>query len=133
MIQKYINAFQENKSKLGKELMQELGDYLSYQTLLKLTIETAINPELDEHSKLDTDNITHIDNGHYQGTEIYVVAEDTYQPSTNEHIFTHNFYGSCSGCDVLLSALHGTDQKEKKEKLLKICLHLVERMNTLGD
>ena len=133
MIQRYIDAFQKNKDKLGKKLIQELGNYSSYQTLLKLTIETAINPELDEYSKLDTDNITYIDNGHYQGTEIYVIPEDTYQPSIDKHIFTHNYYGSCSGCDTLLSALHGTDQKEKKEKLLKICLHLVERMNTLGD
>lgn len=50
---------------------------------------------------VDTDRITEIDDGEYQGTIIYMLPFDTYQPGAGEYLMTFVEYGSCSGCDTL--------------------------------
>ncbi len=132
MIQEYIDAFQKNKEKL-KEPFSKYEWSHNYPKLLKQTIELTINPELKEYDKLDTENIVTIDHGDYQGTQIYLIPQDHYQPSVDEYIWTHNYYGSCSGCDAMLAATTATDEKEQIEKLLKIALQQVERMKVLGS
>lgn len=50
---------------------------------------------------LDLDNIVEINNGDYQGTLLYIVPFDTYQPNEYEYLMTYIGYGSCSCCDTL--------------------------------
>ena len=64
-----------------------------------------------EVNKLDLEKITEIDNGDYQGTLLFLIPFDTYQPFEYEYLMTFVGYGSCSGCDTLQSIQHGYHQK----------------------
>jgi hypothetical protein len=52
--------------------------------------------------------MTVIDDGDYQGTQIFIIPTDTYQPSVKDYVMTDTYYGSCSGCDTL-QAISGYD------------------------
>lgn len=70
-----------------------------WSNLVKIIFDTICINHFE--NKLDTDHITIIDNGDYQGTLLFVIPYDNYQPSECEHIMTYIDYGSCSGCDAL--------------------------------
>lgn len=78
-----------------------------YSDLVKLTFDTIFNDGDYKYyyDPLDVDNITTVDNGNYQGTLLFLIPFDTYQPSESEYLMTCIGYGSCSGCDALQSAL----------------------------
>jgi len=133
MIEKFIKAWAKNEKRLEDNIEKnekyEEGFWehdFNYKDLLVLLIEEVINPELDDYKKLDTENITEIDDGDYQGTQIYLIPEKTYQPYINEYIITHNYYGSCSGCDALLAA-------ENVKHIKRICLNLLQNMKWLEE
>ena len=46
----------------------------------------------------DPKRIHLIDDGNYQGTLVYVIAESGYQQNT--YWYVRVYYGSCSGCDT---------------------------------
>ena len=46
--------------------------------------------------------ITQVDNGDYQGTLLFLIPRNTYQPAEYDYLITYVGYGSCSGCDTLL-------------------------------
>ena len=75
----------------------------SYKDLLKLTVECIFNDGEYCQPLWNAKNITEIDDGDYQGTLLYLIPEDTYQPSEYEYLMTYIGYGSCSGCDLLQS------------------------------
>lgn len=54
-----------------------------------------------ENEKWDAGNVTEIDNGYYQGTLLFLIPRDTYQPAEYDYLMTYVGYGSCSGCDTL--------------------------------
>ena len=66
----------------------------------------------------DVGNITEIDNGDYQGTLLYLIPRDTYQPSEYDYLMTYVNYGSCSGCDTL-QAIQNYEKEEITEGQLK--------------
>ena len=74
-----------------------------YEYLVKLVVDCILRDSEDVYERFDTDKITVIDNGDYQGTQLFVIPLKTYQPSANEYLITYVDYGSCSGCDTLLS------------------------------
>lgn len=80
----------------------------SYSSLLGLTVKYILNDGLgkDDYSYdglWDAGKITVIDNGDYQGTLLFLIPKDTYQPSEYEYLMTYIGYGSCSCCDYLQS------------------------------
>lgn len=86
-----------------------------YEDLVKLAFDKMFN-----HGKviLDLTQITTIDNGAYQGTQLYLIPFDTYQPSPEDYIMTHQYYGSCSGCDTL-QAIQDWGNKPLTEEQIK--------------
>ena len=106
---------------------------LEYKDLVKLTFARIYNKgdEAGIHSpykRLDLTHITQIDNGDYQGTLIYLIPFDTYQPSEGEYLMTYVGYGSCSGCDTLLSIIdyYPCRATEKQvSQLLALCKDIV--------
>jgi hypothetical protein len=54
-----------------------------------------------------------------------------------DYVMTHNFYGSCSGCDTLQSINSYSEDLPNQSQLdgyMTLCLHLVQRMKRLsGD
>ena len=101
------HQWDKNKDKLEKAL-RETKDLNScnYKDLVKLVVMHIFNNGLEERcynfDTWNTDRITEIDNGDYQGTLLYLIPRDTYQPCEYEYLMTYVGYGSCSGCDTLL-------------------------------
>lgn len=146
MINIFVEAWDENKSNLKDYFRShKMEEYDEYKTLVKLLFEKVINPYLSKdicnkspfNDSFRTDLITEIDDGDYQGDKIYLIPQNRYQPSPYQYVFTYNSYGSCSGCDTLLSIIgYNTDKypdELKVEELMILCLHLLQRCRYLID
>lgn len=77
------------------------------------------------------ERLTVIDDGDYQGTQIFIMPLDTYQPSVENYVYTNNYYGSCSGCDTLM-AIQSWDteklpSKEQVKDYITLALHLLQK------
>ena len=145
MIKEFVEAWEKNKDKLEEYLKtHKQEEYYSYKQLVKLLFDIVINPEIDKHEGLfeltalyDTGNILTIDDGDYQGTLIFVLHENRYQPSVDEYVYTNVGYGSCSGCDTL-QAIHcysvgETPDETQLKDYMTLCLHLLQRCKRMSD
>ena len=127
MIQSFVDYFITNKYRLREYLQTTPQRYYdTYKALLIKTIELCFPPD-----KLDLSNLVEIDHGDYQGSLLYLIPLDTYQPNPDEYVTTYVYYGSCSGCDTLLSIScydDGLPTEAQINEYLTLCLHMVERM-----
>lgn len=109
MIKIISEKWEKNKDKLKRAFETTNGlNECEYTDIVKMTFDIIYNSDekySDEtfYRNLDIENITKIDNGDYQGTLLYLIPFDTYQPNENEYLMTYVGYGSCSGCDTLLA------------------------------
>ena len=140
MIEKFVKAWDKNNKLLLKEF--ENNEPENYQDIVEKLVTIVINPYLEENRfdsdfpnySLDIDNMTVIDNGDCQGTKIYIIPFDDYQPNINDYVFTHNHYGSCSGCDTFYGIRDDYNTKEEKAKEFHIlALHILQRFKQLDD
>ena len=70
-----------------------------------------------------------IDDGDYQGTLLYMIPIDTYQPSYWEYVATYVYYGSCSGCDALLAISnyrYDLPNSDQVEDYVELCLSILQ-------
>lgn len=101
MIKYCKEQWMKNEGKLKEVLLHRKDlNYCSYETLVKLVVDYILNDE-EQDENWDSKNITVIDNGDYQGTELYLIPRNTYQPAEYDYLMTYVGYGSCSGCDTL--------------------------------
>ena len=122
-----------NKDKLRAVLAERTDlNACQYEDLVKLTFETIYNTAVtDLDRKLDLKHITVVDNGDYQGTLLFFIPFDTYQPSEHEYIMTYVGYGSCSICDVLQRVQSWdnyskeTPTEEQLDGFMDICRDLI--------
>lgn len=134
MIQDFVKAWDANQDNL-KEYFQthEMADYRAYKDLVKLLFELVINPYLKIIGKkvYNLEHIHEIDDGDYQGTLLYAIPLDTFQPTEWDYVFTHQDYGSCPGCDILEEIqTYNYHQFPNKEQLfghMTLCLHLLQK------
>lgn len=132
MIKQFIEAWNENKGDLEEYFRTHIqSEYDNYKALVIKIFDIVINPYLFECYKYDTEKITEIDDGHYQGTQIFLLHRATYQPSVEDYVYTHTYYGSCNGCDTLLSIQDwGYDcfpSDNQVKDYMALCLHLIEK------
>ena len=102
-------------------------EYLEYKDLVKLTVMFILNDE----NEWDENKIKEIDDGDYQGTLLYLIPEDTYQPNSSEYLMTFVEYGSCSGCDTLQGIkcfLSTKGRNESINDLMSLCKDLICNM-----
>ena len=102
-------------------------EYLEYKDLVKLTVMFILNDE----NEWDANKIKEIDDGDYQGTLLYLIPEDTYQPNSSEYLMTFVEYGSCSGCDTLqrIQCFLDTKSRDKSiDDLMNLCKDLICNM-----
>lgn len=115
MLKYCINKWYENKDKLEQAIRKDetLTD-CEYEAIVKLIVKYILNPSSSK--EFDEDSITVIDNGDYQGCQLFMIPKKTYEPYAGDYLLTYIDYGSCSGCDTL----QWIQQKswEKKSKLL---------------
>ena len=132
MIKDFVMAWNKNKKKLEEYFRtHKQGEYCDYEDLVKLLFDIIINPERSNGLRAyDTDNILVIDDGDWQGTQIFVLHENRYQPNVEEYVYTNTYYGSCSGCDTL-QAISGYSESLPTEQQVKdymtLCMHLMQK------
>ena len=144
MIDELVKAWDKNKSNLEDYFKTTRQcEYDKYGELVKILFEKVINPYFEELTRdddfeyhyfkirksFDLKHITEIDNGDYQGTLIYIIPLNTYQPSVHEHLCVYVYYGSCSGCDTLLGISNydtGLPTEEQVREYMLLCLHMIQ-------
>lgn len=133
MIKELTKQYQENKHLLQKYFENTKQSEHTYENIVKKIFELCIL-KADDYNNFDIEKMKVIDDGDYQGTTIYIIPKNNYQPSVNDYVYTNNYYGSCSGCDTLLAISEYSEdlptKKQIKEYML-IALHLVQKLNWL--
>lgn len=137
MIKKFIDKWNKNKDKLEEYFRtHKQEDYDEYEKIVKLVFQYVINDEENKYNLFDIDKIRVIDDGCYQGTQLFIIPRNVYQPDVTDYVYTHNYYGSCSGCDTLLSISGYSDdipnENQVKDYML-LSLHLIENMRYMEE
>lgn len=106
----------------------------SYRAIVEAVVSILSNE--DDYDGLDKDRIHQIDDGHYQGTLLFVIAAKGYQPS--DYWYVKVYYGSCSGCDTLesidtYSNEDGTVTESELDQYMTLALHIVQGLKKMGD
>lgn len=102
MIKIMKECWDKNQEMLREHIKTINMNEVGYTDLVKLTFNVIYNDYAQwGYERLDMDRITRIDHGDYQGTLLFLIPFDTYQPSEYEYLMTYIGYGSCCVCDVL--------------------------------
>jgi hypothetical protein len=133
MIKYCKEKWDKNKKKLEDVLREDTAlNSCDYDYLVKLVVENILNDETNDYGDTwDSKNITTVDNGDYQGTQLFLIPLKTYQPSEYEYLMTYVGYGSCSGCDTLQAIQCWYDKKPTEEQVkdfMNLCKDLVCNM-----
>lgn len=133
MIKFCKDQWDANRERLEEALRNDTQlNKCDYTYLLSLVVTHILNPGLlGFGDRWSAKNINVIDNGDYQGTLMFLIPKDCYQPSESDYLLTFVSYGSCSGCDTLMG-IQGWDDAKPTEKQLKdymaLCKDLVVNM-----
>ncbi len=139
MIPEFVKAWDANKNKLKLHLATTpMKQYQEYEDLVHLLFEKVINPYLSEQNMpvYDITKMHVIDDDYVQGTRLFAIPVDTSYHEVYDYVFTHNAYGSCSGCDTLMGIQHyeeGMPDIEQLNEHMTLCLHLLQRCQRLND
>lgn len=132
MLKYCYEKWNKNKSNLEAKLKETDLSRTSYPELLALTVECIFNDSEASYGETwDTEHITEIDNGDYQGTLLFLIPAKTYQPSEYEYLMTYIGYGSCSGCDLLLSIepyCHEETTERHIKSFMSLCKDFITNM-----
>ena len=128
MIDQFVKAWDERKGEI--EAKFRANHPSDYKEVVCNVIEILDNG----YDTPDPKRIHEIDDGDYQGTLLYIIAENGYQPS--EYWFVRVDYGSCSGCDTL-EAIRGYSGEPPNDKQVKeymmLALHIIQGLKKLGE
>jgi hypothetical protein len=128
MIKEFVDLWDKRKEDVRK--MFEQGHPEDYKEVVKNVVSIL---QTDEYGSIDPDRIHQIDDGDYQGTLLFVIADDSYQPSNYWYVKVS--YGSCSGCDTL-EGIRRYDWNEKPSKdqvedYMTLALHIVQELKKM--
>lgn len=135
MIKFFIEKWNKNNHLLEKYIKDNPDAMmdLSYKGLVSLVVESIINANSErEILNSNMNSITEVDNGDYQGTLLYLIPFETYQPSYDEYIITFCSYGSCSACDTLEGVKSDYSDSKNIDTFTKdfmtMSLHIIQNM-----
>ena len=130
----FVTSWDKNKKGLENYFQNtNQSEYKSYEALVKIVVNNIINPDLDEYDSFDTERIHTIDDGDYQGTQVFIMPKNEYQPSI--YLVTMQHYGSCSWCDTLQGIHNYDDELPTKDQIkcyMSLSLHLIQQMKILN-
>lgn len=133
MLKVFVDLWDKNKDVLEKAL-RNINDIrtLEYNNLVQITFEGIYNHNnnvnIGCYERLNIEEISEIDNGDYQGTLLYLIPFDNYQPDESEYLMTYVGYGSCSCCDTLLSIIDRDNEQptdEQVKDLMVLCKDII--------
>lgn len=135
MIKEFVQRWEANKLQLQEKYSKKQpADYKEIVTdVIKiLSLENEYSSELNP----DPDRVHQIDDGDYQGTLLFVIAEKGYQPS--DYYFIKVSYGSCSGCDTLQDIRDSgpwdseLPNPKQIDGYMTLALHVVQGLKVMG-
>lgn len=139
MVKEFCLAWEKNKKKLEEYFRTTpQSEYDSYKVLVRRLFDIVINPYVYDRYcyRFDTGDFLVIDDGDYQGTQVFILHRNCYQPSVKDYVYTNTYYGSCSGCDTL-QAIHfyedGVPSDKQAGDYMDLCLHLLQKCNYMID
>lgn len=140
MIKDFVDAWEKNKWKLKEYFTNtRQEEYDSYEAIVEQIFKIVINPYIDNElcgTPFNIDDINVLDDGDYQGTQIFILHKDTYQPSIEDYVYVGNYYGSCSGCDTLLAINNYGDDiptLAQVKDYMTLALHLIQKFKSFLD
>lgn len=137
MIKEFVekwDKYKENLENYFRNTRQE--EYQDYKDIVKALFENVINKdETDSWNKFNLKEMTLIDDGYYQGTQIFIIPLDVYQPNTSNYVVTNTYYGSCSGCDILMDIQDwsGRPNENQIKDYMELALHLLQKCKWLEE
>ena len=137
MIKEFVEKWDANKAALRAALTERHPE--DYIDLVKMVFRLVINVDPVDGDTYDLEKIIEINNGDYQGTVIYVIPLDTYQPGPDEHVYVAIGYGSCSGCDTLERIKYDDGDsidKPSEQQIsdyMTLCLHIIQKLKKIGE
>lgn len=136
MIKEFVEKWDKNKENLEnyfRNTRQE--EYQDYKDIVKALFKNVINKDAEDYyDKFNLEKMTVIDDGDCQGTQIFIIPIDTYQPDADEYVVTNTYYGSCSGCDTLMAIQdyeEGLPDEEQVKDYMELALHLLQKCKWL--
>ncbi len=133
MLKYCLNKWNQNKGLLEEQLKKDTTlNSCNYDYLVKLIVDFILNPGAQYGDIVwDSNEITVVDDGDYQGTQLFLIPRKTYQPGEYDYLMTYVGYGSCSGCDTLqaIQDWHNNTLTEKQVKdFMTLCKDLLTGM-----
>jgi hypothetical protein len=131
MILNYVKQWEERKHLLEQWLNDNEPN--SYESIYEMLFNLVVTkPNDDEYSEWDWGRFVKIDDGTFQGNEIYILCSNEYQPSLTDYIFTSVAYGSCSVCDTFQSIEMLEDKAERVKQYMTLALHMVQETKSFN-
>ena len=143
MIKEFVAAWEKGKDNIREEIKKRRPR--DYKTLVEIVVSEIAHQIDDEgiYYVPCAKRIHQIDDGHYQGTLVFVIGDSSYQPFT--YWYCKIRYGSCSACDTLQAIVmnYGSYEGEELEDfmlvenerklgdLMRLCLHIVQELKEM--
>lgn len=135
MINEFVQKWDKYKNDLEKYFRETNQDeYDEYSKIVKVLFEKVINKDID-YGEYNTEEMLVIDDGDYQGTQIFILHRDVYQPGAEDYVYTNTYYGSCSGCDTL-QAIQSWGELPNEEQIkdyMELSLHLLQKCRFMSE
>jgi len=124
------DCWAKNQDKLREAIAKLPDDEIDELNYEKLVIMAFGNIFESGTTELNLTDIHVIDDGEYQGTFIFLIPFDLYQPCCDDYLMTYVDYGSCSGCDTLQAiqaelSCYGEHRETVNNDLFKVCLDIL--------
>lgn len=139
MNKEIISKWDENKNRLERFIRTNNMEDVGYKTLVSLIVEYVLNnpDDPDDWDNFNIEKIYAINDGGYQGTLLFLIPKNMYQPGQYDYLVTYVNYGSCSGCDTLqaIQSYEYSDLPNDKQvkDYMQLCLHLTQNMKYLYE
>lgn len=132
MILHYVKQWEKRKHLLEQWLNK--NEPYSYDNIHEMLFDLVITkPNGREHQKWNWNRFVKIDDGEYQGNQIFILCSNVYQPELTDYIFTSVAYGSCSGCDTFQAIQESEDKAERVKDYMTLALHMVQETKSFKD
>jgi hypothetical protein len=131
MIEAFTKAWFANLHTMREKFTAKHPD--DYKEVVRSAVQMLADAST-EYDKPDPERIHEIDDGDYQGTHVYVIGAQGYQPS--RYWYVKVSYGSCSGCDTLQAiSEYSSDPPNSKQvsEYMTLALHIVQGLREMGD
>jgi hypothetical protein len=130
MILHYVKQWDERKHLLEQWLNENEPN--SYEHIHEMLFNLVVTMPQGGKCEWDWKRFRKIDDGSFQGNQIYILCSNVYQPELTDYIFTSVAYGSCSACDTFQWIEMLQDKAERVKQYMTLALHMVQETKSFN-